>query len=1285
MGNKNAIEKGAADKRQPLADLETPNKKRQKKTVFVADCELATHSLFLDGCGAWCRRTTRAKVMMSLSERLRPLVKAFRRKLDSHRWRVIIVSTKEDKVLIYKELLKDRMKLGWGVVLKELSPQASLRAGVPQRRKRVVNDSRQVVATYNVRGVRGKKDQLLEACANDAVSILCLQETLLTTTDWRLRLPGFEVLSDTAEGVGRRGVALAWKRAYNFIESEGITGNLIMASATNVEPNTKWSIGSLYVPCTGRGSGRREFLAKLRIFMSKRCWLDPGRPCLLGGDFNMGQEALARLLTRWGVPFRMLTVSGSPKTRRQGKAGHWTSLDHFVVNEAAMNRACHGNVKRGWDLSDHWPVLTRLRAAMPNSSVREKRKYNVTRIGEYTKQIAHHNMWETLLQLPDSENYLLGEKYAEVSEKIAESLERGKAAQPTQRGWHLNRSTKLKISRKREIFRRWHDAEESKHASAVTLKAEYMRLNDEVKTKIRDEKATRWANYVQKGIDALRGNRSKRLWAWLKNTAGLRRANLATTPIKNTQGKLLFDPESIASRWADHFEMLANDGTGHSLDRVHWADAFARRPERALDVNQDLEWLEIQSILRRMPNGKAGGGDGMPAEWLKAALGTDDFMSPKSSAGKVLFRLLTYMWEQSVIPKGWRAAVIIPLAKKGDLSDCDNYRGISLISVVVKLLTKVVVERVYTELESRNFFSKAQAGFRSREEAMAQVVALRELVDRRRGVGKATYVAFIDIRKAYDTVPIEALLRKLELAGVTGKALSFLRSLYLTSTARVRVGNTLSDEFTVRRGVRQGCPGSPALFNIFINDILEGVGKHGVSVPGITSTIPGFMFADDLVVVASNPNDLKAQLNALDFWAATNEMEFGNSKCGILGFHLPPGVDLSGHLWQLGGKNVPVVDSYVYLGVTLQGDFNLAPWVTEKRTAALAAFYTIYPIISSHSIPLRARVTLFRALVESRLRYGGEILGMKKQLIQPLQRVMSAGVKAMVGTRSSRNTVLALGPACMELSIPPLTATMAVARVRAYLKYQSLATHVADLLNLPTSVTSRYSWAKVTRGWMKRYNFDAESVSFKQLKTSIIDRIESRDASKTLSLLNYQKHHLRATSKFILATYSANHGKGLTWLIRHRLQAVWTSMRAAQARLIPASAKYKCSSCGLELVDEYSHILVSCLTFSKDRIESGLEPLIFAVVRMLTDSAEGLGPPAESDVFQFLSGGEVRGVNMFWSRGRRDIATQDPIKASDILQSVATFYGSMMGTHMGNLWANVIEEGRREKRKMIYT
>jgi len=186
-------------------------------------------------------------------------------------------------------------------------------------------------------------------------------------------------------------------------------------------------------------------------------------------------------------------------------------------------------------------------------------------------------------------------------------------------------------------------------------------------------------------------------------------------------------------------------------------------------------------------------------------------------------------WNGS-FPKKWNSASIVSIPKKGDLSDCSNYRGISLINVGLKIISKIITDRISTYALSHNFIRPEQFGFRNREECISLFISIREICQRRKFQGKFTYLAFLDLKKAYDSVPIFNILTKLYHYGVRGKCFDFLCNLYTSFKARARFASMLSNEFPIKRGVRQSCPLSPILFNLFINDILNDCEKYGVNI-----------------------------------------------------------------------------------------------------------------------------------------------------------------------------------------------------------------------------------------------------------------------------------------------------------------------------------------------------------------------------------------------------------------------------------------------------------------------
>ncbi|KAH6592226.1 hypothetical protein BASA61_004670 [Batrachochytrium salamandrivorans] len=235
---------------------------------------------------------------------------------------------------------------------------------------------------------------------------------------------------------------------------------------------------------------------------------------------------------------------------------------------------------------------------------------------------------------------------------------------------------------------------------------------------------------------------------------------------------------------------------------------------------------------------KAPGDDSITTAFYQAALympANTQEGDPLTPFARALLRVCGQVFASATIPRAWLCASIVSIDKKdGDPLNPGDKRGIALINVGLKL-----------------------AGFRKREECVGQVVSLVDIIQRRQNAGLNTHVLFINIQKAFDTVPVGALLWKLQNMGFPRRILAFLKALYTSSSARARAGSLLSDPFPVQRGVRQGCPLSGLLFNLFINDILDGVAP--ITVPGLprdTNPIRGLMYADDVAVFADSEQSL---------------------------------------------------------------------------------------------------------------------------------------------------------------------------------------------------------------------------------------------------------------------------------------------------------------------------------------------------------------------------------------------------------------------------------------------
>jgi len=233
---------------------------------------------------------------------------------------------------------------------------------------------------------------------------------------------------------------------------------------------------------------------------------------------------------------------------------------------------------------------------------------------------------------------------------------------------------------------------------------------------------------------------------------------------------------------------------------------------------------------------------------------SSEYNSNISSGFKCLKILINHIWNDD-FPKSWNNALIVSIYKKGDPSDCNNYRGISLTNNGLKIIAKIIANRISKYGIDEGFIRPEQYGFRNREEYISLYTTLRNICQRQKFENKDTYLTFLDLKKAYDSVPIYNLLMKIHHLGIRGKYYKFIENLYLSSKACVRVDGKFSESFSIKKEVRQGCPLSSILFNFFINDIFNKCDKYGFSIGD--KRYCGGLFADDTTLCASTKSQFK--------------------------------------------------------------------------------------------------------------------------------------------------------------------------------------------------------------------------------------------------------------------------------------------------------------------------------------------------------------------------------------------------------------------------------------------
>jgi hypothetical protein len=176
--------------------------------------------------------------------------------------------------------------------------------------------------------------------------------------------------------------------------------------------------------------------------------------------------------------------------------------------------------------------------------------------------------------------------------------------------------------------------------------------------------------------------------------------------------------------------------------------------EHVQGLDEEIQWSEVKAVIKRLRSGKAPGEDGITAELLKGV---------NEECIKALWRVCAVCWEREEIPEEWARGLIVPIPKNAEVRKIENYRGITLLSIVGKAFVAVLNERLRKWMEKGNVVVEEQAGFRAGYSPVDQVYVLSEIIQRQKKRKKPYYCAFLDIKRAYDVVwrgPVGAIVAK---------------------------------------------------------------------------------------------------------------------------------------------------------------------------------------------------------------------------------------------------------------------------------------------------------------------------------------------------------------------------------------------------------------------------------------------------------------------------------------------------------------------------------------------
>ncbi|KAH9249122.1 hypothetical protein BASA81_013146 [Batrachochytrium salamandrivorans] len=363
---------------------------------------------------------------------------------------------------------------------------------------------------------------------------------------------------------------------------------------------------------------------------------------------------------------------------------------------------------------------------------------------------------------------------------------------------------------------------------------------------------------------------------------------------------------------------------------------------------------------------------------------------PPTPFARALLRICGQVFASATIPRAWLCASIVSIDKKdGDPLNPGDKRGIALINVGLKLVCKVLQMRIERFVETNNLLSYEQAGFRKREECVGQVVSLVDIIQRRQNAGLNTHVLFIDIRKAFDTVPSWCTVMEAAEHGIPSSysclSQGIVHILICSSSGRITtIGPIPSTERVSDRDVHclDCCSICSSTTFSMVSHPSQSLDYRETPTPSEDSCTQTMW---QYLLTLSNHCWLRRLL--VEQWANQWEMQFGVAKCGIISFtgHLAPRLDNPLDI-RLHGQLVSRVESYKYLGVLIDSKLDHSAWLKQKRSALEHTISALHPVLANHQLTVNYRSRIFSAVVMGKAYYGLELVGGNKSHLHHCKR-----------------------------------------------------------------------------------------------------------------------------------------------------------------------------------------------------------------------------------------------------------------------------------------------------------
>ena len=771
------------------------------------------------------------------------------------------------------------------------------------------------VLFLNIRSLRNKlNDILLLTQQLNAPDIVCVNETWLdaTVSDQEIALTGYSVTRrDRSGGVGG-GVCIYWKSCLPVKPRDDITTDGVESCWCEVACRPRSClVGTIYRP----PSEPVGYWDKLDEHLCAA--LRPQPNAIVCGDFNVNIDLSARdpqyhylsdLLNSYALHH------GVNKSTRFSSTGQDSTLDLILNNFDPSTTAKIIPVA----FSDHAAVASDFHLIVPRGSdtTRLYRNYHRINHDHFRRDLTQKNLC-SITGNPSAMWTEWSSRFIEVLDVHAPLQSNHRTKKPSV-PW-IDRQLLYLLHKRNRLHRKWLSAKTqetyAEFSTAGRAATSYNR--------------TRKQEFYNSKFQQCTGN-ARETWKIIKELTG--------------KQSTYRDPQCTVDAIRDTFSKVVEDPARPAQLRLPLGPPPAVHFSEFLPVSI----ATTRKMLEQLDTRKATGSDDIPASLLQMHA---DILAPS------LTLLFNKSLREGQFPAAMKVGKIRPLFKAGDPSQPKNYRPVSLLPIVSKVLERIVHKQLLQYLNTNNFLPTSQFGYRHQHSTADALALAVENINEAQAAGQHTGVAFVDMSKAFDKVKHSILVEDLFELGLTSTALQWFSDYLMYRRQYVETGKTRSTTYDSQSGVPQGLVLGPLLFVLYVRDIAGDLAPHDVTT---------IQFADDISLRASSPQPevvsqrLTAAVQYLATWLKKRGLILNETKTQILAIphHRAAALDIN---VVCNSQVLPVVTSAKYLGLHFDSDMS---WTTMVDHVARRVAGKIAVLLRhASSLPYPCRLTYFRSIV----------------------------------------------------------------------------------------------------------------------------------------------------------------------------------------------------------------------------------------------------------------------------------------------------------------------------------